>query len=158
MVAALAALALGLAAQDKKKEWKDRAEYDLYDAALKDPNPTARLDTLEKWKKQYPQSDYSDVRFQIQLVTYRQLDRAREGFDTAAEVLKDNPNHAVALATIVGNIYLISSPTAADLETAEMTCNRLLSGLDEIYAVDKRPADTKEADWAKAKLEMKAFA
>jgi hypothetical protein len=156
--AALAALALGLAAQEKKKEWKDRAEYDFYDAALKDSNAAARLDSLAKWKRHYPQSDYSDVRLQIYLVTYRQLDRVREAFDTAAEILTDNPNHVVALATIAGNIYLINSPSAADLETAEKTCDYILTNLDTIYGADKRPADTKEADWAKAKPEMKAFA
>jgi tetratricopeptide (TPR) repeat protein len=157
-VAALAALTLGLAAQDKKKEWKDRAEYDLYDAALKDLNANVRLETLEKWKKQYTQSDYADVRLQIYLVTYRQLNRVREAFDTAAEILKDNPNHVVALATIVGSLYLLNPASAADLETAERTCTSLLGNLDTIYGPEKRPADTKEADWIKAKPEMKVFA
>jgi hypothetical protein len=158
MAVALVALALILPAQEKKKEWKDRAEYDLYDAALKDTNSTARLDTLEKWKKQYPQSDFSDVRQQIYLVTYRQLNRAREAFDAAVEILKDNPNHVVALATVAGDIYQFNPPSAADLDTAEHTCNYLLANLDAIYAPEKRPADTKEADWVKAKPEMKAFA
>jgi hypothetical protein len=157
-VAAMTVLTLGLSAQEKKKEWKDRAEYDLYETALKAPSSSARLDTLEKWKKQYPQSDYGDVRQQIYLVTYRQLNRPREAFDAAAEVLNDNPNDAAGLATIAGDVYQLSPPSAADLETAAQACTYLLANLDAVYATDKRPADTKEADWAKAKPEMRIFA
>src|SRR5262249_17812693 len=109
--AAAIVLTLGLPAQEKKKEWKDRAEYDLYDGALKDLNANARLESLEKWRKQYPQSDYADVRLQVYLVTYRQLNRVREAFDTAAEILKDNPFHVIALATIAGNVYLLNPAT-----------------------------------------------
>ena len=51
-----------------------------------------------------------------------------------------------------------AAPSAADLDTAEHTCNYLLANLDAIYAPEKRPADTKEADWVKAKQDMKVFA
>src|SRR5579872_5237204 len=103
--------------QEKKKEWKERAEYDLYDAALKDPAANTRLDTLDKWKKQYTRSDYADVRLQIYLLTYRQLNRTREAFDTAAEILQQDPGYVPALATVLGDIYQLNpqSPQAADL-------------------------------------------
>ena len=146
--------------QEKKKEWKERGEYDLYDAALKDPAANTRLDTLDKWKKQYSRSDYADVRLQIYLLTYRQLNRPREAFDTAAEILQQDPGYVPALATVLGNVYQLNpqSPQAADLEIAEKESLYLLSHLDAVYAPDKRPADTKEADWVKAKPEMKTFA
>src|SRR5258708_19077836 len=43
--------------QDKDKkgpQWKDQAEYDLFNAAANDANAQTRLATLEKWKQQYP--------------------------------------------------------------------------------------------------------
>ena len=44
-VGALFALAPGLAGQDKKLEWRDLAEYELYKSAANDPNAASRLST-----------------------------------------------------------------------------------------------------------------
>ncbi len=65
-VAACIALSLApsLAAQDKKKEWKDRSEYDLCESVTKSTDPKDWLATFEKWKQQYPQTDFADVRRQ----------------------------------------------------------------------------------------------
>ena len=71
---AIAALAAGLYAQapatapaaasaEKKKNWKDNAEYELYSAIIKpEAKPAERLQNLDKWKSAYPQSDYADTR------------------------------------------------------------------------------------------------
>src|ERR1700684_2875141 len=42
-IAIAAALVFSLAAQDKKKEWKDRAEYDLYESITKTQDPNQWL-------------------------------------------------------------------------------------------------------------------
>ncbi len=52
---AIATLAVGLQAQAPakpgEKNWKDRAEYDLYSEIIKpDATPAARLQNLDKWK------------------------------------------------------------------------------------------------------------
>src|SRR5579872_5981237 len=87
-----AVLVLSMAGQDKKKEWKDRAEYDLYESITKTQDPNQWLGILDKWKAAYPQSDYGDVRRQMYLATYRALNKPRQAFDAAQEVLKDHPN------------------------------------------------------------------
>ena len=87
VVISLASLA---GAQEKKKEWKDRGEYDLYESITKTQDPNQWLAAIDKWKAQYPQSDYADVRRQLTLETYRALNKPREAFDAAGEVLKDN--------------------------------------------------------------------
>ena len=79
MVAALALCLAQEKPQEKKKEWKDRAEYDLYESITKSSDPKVWLDTLDKWTKQYPQSDYADVRRQMYLATDPQLNRPRAG-------------------------------------------------------------------------------
>src|SRR2546422_384280 len=101
IVAVIPALALGLGlgwtlgAQDAKpaKEWKDRAEYDMYEAVTK-ADAKARLPLLDKWKAAYPQTAYSDERQEIYLISYLQLNQCRGGFDTSTEILKTRPNHA----------------------------------------------------------------
>src|ERR1700734_3475663 len=34
-----------------QKNWKDRAEYDLFDSITKDTNPKTKLDKLKQWEK-----------------------------------------------------------------------------------------------------------
>src|SRR5215469_2027103 len=92
-----------LAAQDnpnasgKKKDWKDRAEYDLANAATTDTNPTNRLATLQKWQQQYPQSDFAFNRKDMVLTTYQQLMQNKQAIETAQDMLKDQPNNFHAL-------------------------------------------------------------
>jgi hypothetical protein len=157
-VGALFALAPGLAGQDKKLEWRDLAEYELYKSAANDPNAASRLSTLEKWKFQYPQTDYIDVRLDMFLISYQQLTRPRDAFNMAIEILQTRPNQLRALSAVVGSVYQFKDPTATDLEITEKAANNLLTNLDSIYAPANKPPETKDADWAKLKPEMKIFA
>jgi tetratricopeptide (TPR) repeat protein len=158
-VAIGAALVCGLIAQEKKKpDWKDAAEYDLYKPITQTQDPKLWLDSLDKWTKQYPQSELGDIRRQLYLETYRQLGRTREAFNAAVEVLRDNPNNLFALSTIVGSIYQLASPSTADLDVAERAATTILANLDGIYAMENRPTEMTDADAAKAKPEMRVFA
>src|ERR1700679_9058 len=53
-----AALVSSASGQDKKKpDWKDPAEYDLYKPITQTQDPKSWLESLDKWSKQYPQSE-----------------------------------------------------------------------------------------------------
>ena len=158
VAAAAFIFAFGLAAQDKKPELKDRAEYDLFDAAQKDANATTRLATLEKWKGAYAQSDYANVRQDMYLITYQQLNNSRQAFDTSVEILKTRPNDVRALSAIVGYIYTFNPPQPADVDTTEKAAKHLLTDLDAIYAPANKPANLDDAAWAKAKTDMGPYA
>ncbi|HVO97105.1 MAG TPA: hypothetical protein VMT15_03520 [Bryobacteraceae bacterium] len=148
-----------VAAQDKKKpDWKDPAEYDLYKPITQTEDPKIWLESLDKWSKQYPQSELATVRRQLYLETYRQLGRNRESFNAAVDVLRDNPNNLFALSTIVGAIYQLDPPAPADLDVAERATTTILANLDGIYSTENRPAEMTDADAAKAKPEMRIFA
>lgn len=162
----LAMLTLTLFAQDKKKEWKDRAEYDLYESIAKTSDPNAWLSVLDKWKAQYPQSDYADVRRQVYLSADLQLNRPREAFNAAQDVLKDNSNSLLALSAIVGYIYQLvpanrpqlTPQMVADLDTAEKAGTHILDNLDPVYSKENRPPEMTDEAAAKAKPELKTFA
>jgi tetratricopeptide (TPR) repeat protein len=154
-----AALVSSLMGQDKKKaDWKDPAEYDLYKPITQTQDPNVWLDSLDRWTKQYPQSELGEIRRQLYLETYRQLGKTREAFDAAVEVLRDNPNNLFALSTIVGSIYQLVAPSPTDLDVAERATTTILANLDGIYAKENRPAEMTDADAAKAKPEMHLFA
>jgi len=165
-IVAIAALALGLAAQEKKN-WKDMAEYDLFVSIQKDTNATTRLSNLDKWKSAYPQSEYADVRLQAYLITYQQLMKHREAFDIAVEILKADPNNQASLQEILGYIRALvpqqpnaplSPQNKTDLDTAAKTSAYVLSNIDTVYAADKKPQGVTDAQWSQAKPAMKNFA
>ncbi len=113
---AIATLAVGLQAQapaKAEKNWKDRAEYDLYSEIIKpDATPAARLQNLDKWKSAYPSSEYADQRLKIYLITYQQMNNHRAAFDTATEILKTDPNDAASVQEILGFVRALM-PAAA---------------------------------------------
>ncbi len=108
------------AAAPAQKNWKDRAEYDLYETITKDATPASRLQNLDKWKSQYAQSEYADVRLKIYLVTYQQMMNHRAAFDIAQEILKTKPNDLTALTEIVGyGLSLVPGESEGGLERTE---------------------------------------
>jgi len=168
---AIATLAAGLQAQapaKAEKNWKDRAEYDLYSEIIKpDATPAARLANLEKWKSGYPSSEYADQRLKIYLITYQQMNNHRAAFDTATEILKTEPNDAASIQEILGFARALmpqqanatlSAQNKADLDTAEKVARALLANPDAIYGADKKPQGVADDAWAKTKPTMVNFA
>ena len=163
-----AAAPAGAAAQKSAKNWKDTAEYDLYSAIIKpDATPASRLQNLDKWKAGYPQSEYADTRQKIYLITYQALNKHREAFDMATEILKTDPNDLAAIQEILGYIRLLepqdakaalSAQNKADLDTAEKVAHYLLANADAVFAPDKKPAGATDAQWSQAKPTMVKFA
>lgn len=169
VLATTAALALGLGlgmspsltAQDKqeakKKDWKDKQEYDLYDAFQKAATPAAKLSALEKWKQAYPNSDFAQDREEVFMSTYQALMDWRKVIDTAQDILKTNPNQVQALAATLDALSKVQPQTPADLDLREKTANYMWDNLDTIYAPGNKPANLKAEDWAKIKPQMKPY-
>jgi hypothetical protein len=147
-----------LAAQDKKPEWKDRAEYDLYDSAVKDTNPTSRLEKLQKWQQQYPASDFADGRKDMLLSANQQLNQQKQVIEIAQDILKDKPNNFHALSAILAAVQQLKPPTPADLDLAEKTATYLFNNIDAVYAASNKPEGVKDDQWAQAKSQSKPYA
>ena len=162
----MAALAAGQA--PAQKNWKDRAEYDLYAEIVKpDATPAARLGNLDKWKSGYAQSEYAPERTKIYLITYQQLNRHREAFDIATEILKTDPNDQASVQEILGFIRALmpqqanaalSAQNKSDLDMAEKIARGLLANPDALYGPDKKPQGVADDAWAKTKPTMMNFA
>src|SRR5690242_3664835 len=78
-------------------QWKDRAEYDLYDAITKDNNPQTKLEKLTQWKEKYPATDFQALRQRNFLITYANAGKVVEALGTAKEMLATDPNDFYAL-------------------------------------------------------------
>lgn len=141
-----------------QKMAKDQAEADLITSIAKDPDANNRLKSLDKWAKDYPETAYAAERQKFYLVTYQQLNRTKDAFNTASEILKSDPNDELALRTIISAMYIFNPPDAGQLDAGEKASNYLLSNLDTIYAPDKKPGDQNADAWEKLKSQMKAYA
>jgi tetratricopeptide (TPR) repeat protein len=137
------------------KNWKDNAEYELaVQCADTKQTPAQHLTCLEKWKTNYPATEYLDERQGMFLQTYTDLKQARQAFDMAQEILKSQPNNYGPIGTIVTFVTKIQpAPTPADLDTGEKYANLLIDNPDSV-----KPPATSNADWDKTKAQVKPFA
>jgi len=137
-----------------QKNWKDRAEYDLYDAITKDQNPQSRLEKLNQWKDKYPSTDFIDLRQQAFLTTYAALGKIQEALNTAKEILARDPKDFTGLyytALLTPQLVAVNiTPTEDQLSAAESAARAILAGA--------KPATVSDADWQKAKTDVEAIA
>jgi tetratricopeptide (TPR) repeat protein len=148
------AFAQAPAPQAGQKNWKDRAEYDLYDAISKDTNPKTKLEKLNQWKEKYPTTDFSDLRQTALLTTYAALGQIQEALNTAKESLAKDANDFTSLyytAFLTPMLATMNVPaTPEQLDAAEKAANAILAGA--------KPAAVSDADWQKAKGAIEAIA
>lgn len=154
---ALAQAASG-ATQSTQGNWKDRAEYDLYESITKETDPAKQVELLNSWKEKYPASDFGDVRQQVFMTAYAQSGHPAEALSTAAEVLVKEPNNLQALSTALTAIFSIQNPNSEQLSVADKAANQVSSNLDALFTTDKKPAKVTDADWVTARKNMQVLA
>jgi len=141
-----------------QKNWKDRAEYDIYNAIVKEQDANKRLTLLNTWKEKYPASDYAPERLQVYLTTYNALNQPDKVIAAGNEVLQQDPKNLTALYLITMNTPRLTKPGLDDLGSGEKAGNGLISNLDMFFAADKKPASTSDADWTKARNQTEELA
>jgi hypothetical protein len=138
--------------QAPKQNWKDRAEYDLYEGAMKATDNNKKLELLNTWNQKYAASDYKMERLLLFLNTYNALGNAERVMQTGSEVLSTDPKNLTALYLMTLNTVRLAKPTPELLKTAENAARTLVTDLDAL-----RPAATPEADWNKGKPDILAL-
>ena len=142
------------ASAEPQKNWKDRAEYDLYDSITKDTNPKTRLEKLQQWEKQYPMTEWIDARRTLLLTTYAGLSDAKNAVEEAKQILAANPKDFTALYyTMLFTIGLYSQNQSAEvLDQGEKAAQAILGSLDT-------PPPGVAADaWAKLRPDLELLA
>ena len=147
-------LCTGAFAQTGQKNWKDRAEFDLYDSITKDNNPKTKLEKLNQWKQKYDVSDYNDARQTLFLTTYAGLGQIPDALNAAKDILARDPNDFTALYYTSLLTPLLASlnvnASADQLDTAEKAATAIVGGA--------KPPNVSDADWQKAKGDIEAVA
>ena len=73
-----------------KQNWKDQKEFDLYTAFTK-ATGKGKVEALDKWKQEYPTSDFAFDREEAYLGTYQELGMIRQAFDKAESTAAVQP-------------------------------------------------------------------
>lgn len=86
----------------QKKEYKDRAEYDIISKVYGEADPSRKLALLDEWKQKYPETDYSLERSRFYLDSYQKTGKTAEAVVAAKDLLKQVPgdfaaNYAITL-------------------------------------------------------------
>src|SRR5512140_3761055 len=123
-------LAVGAWAQTPpQKNYKDRAEYDLYSSILKETNGQKKLELLNQWKEKYPNTDFKAERITLYLVTYQALNKGPEMLATAKEMVAADPKNMQALYWVA--IFTLNNTTADQLDAGQKAARGLLANVDE---------------------------
>jgi tetratricopeptide (TPR) repeat protein len=149
----------GTAPAAGQKNWKDRAEYDLYESITKTQDANKRLELVNQWKDKYPTTDFKKERLLLYLDTYRLLNNGAQMLATAREIVAQDPADMTGLYWL--NMLLPVQQGAATnpalLSEAEKAGNGLLQNMGTAFSNDKKPASTSDADWTKARNDMEAL-
>lgn len=145
-------------AQEAQKQWKDRAEYDLYESITKATDNNKKLELLESWSQKYPGSDFKIERLQLYLDTYQALNRVERVMEVGSQILAEDPKNLRTLYIMTLNAPRMTTPTPQLLDTADKAARTLVANSDEFFAADKRPATTPQAEWDKGKRDTNALA
>jgi hypothetical protein len=147
------------------KNWKDRAEYDLYVKITQTTDPKQRLELLNTWTDKYPQTDYSQDRLQAYMVTLNQLaandpNARKQLIDKAQEALKADPNNFTAdyYITTWGPVIVGASPSPDLLSQVDAAAHGMLDNVDKQFAPEKKPANMSADQWTQAKTVATALA
>lgn len=148
-----------------QKNYKDRAEYDLYSKITQTQDPKARLDLLKQWEQKYPQTDFSKERLQYFVATLGQLAQSdpsvrQQLLDKCNELLKADPKdfRAMYLISLWGQAVGGTSPSPDLVSQVDTAAHGVISGIDTAFDTSKKPASMSEADFTKAKNQMLAVA
>ena len=151
--------AAGQSAQPTKN-WKDRAEYDLYVKITQTQDPKARLELLNTWKDKYPQTDYQAERNQAFIATLAQVAQTDPSqrqalIDKCVEVLKTDPKNFTAAYYLVldGPLLGGNSPSPDLISQVQSAAHVVLDNVDSM----KKPGMSEDA-WTKAKNQIVALA
>lgn len=147
----------GLWGQAKQPQWKDRAEYDLYDSILKTQDNNTKLGLLQSWEQKYPQTDYSEARHQLIVQTYQGLGKAKEMMDAAKKMAAAHPKAFFSLYWINLLTVSLNDTSPAALADGEKYAKEFLGILPETFDPSKKKPEVSDDDWTKNRLSMESI-
>jgi hypothetical protein len=140
-------------AQDDRRNWAGREEYELASRGFQDPDPMEQLDALFEWEEKYPNSEYAPERLEAMLAVFEQINK-EAAKAMAPGVLqssrkKADPKYREALRKLMVRIVILApsfrSPTEQQIDIIHKAANIVLSELSKPLNASKFPPEAKAA-------------
>ncbi|MBZ5509617.1 MAG: hypothetical protein LAN70_00455 [Acidobacteriia bacterium] len=93
---------------------KDPAEYDAYVKVVQTPNPTERVQAVERFLRQYPNSVVKAEALKLLMMAYQQLKNEDEAVRTAERLLECEPANLRALALVAYTYHECAARNGSD--------------------------------------------
>jgi hypothetical protein len=148
-------------AQNDRRNWAGREEYDLASRGLQNPDPMEQIDALLEWEAKYPNSEYAPERLETMLAVFERINK-EAAKAMAPGVLqssrkKADPRYGEALRKLMVRIVTLApsfrSPTKQQIDIIHTAASIILSEPGTPSAASKFPPEAKAA--AEIALAMK---
>lgn len=146
-IAVTSLMCLSLWGQAAQPQWKDRAEYDLFQSIQKEQNAQTKLGLLQQWQEKYPNTDFKDGRYELMITAYQQLGKGKEMLDTAKAWVAFNPKAVNGWVWINLLTISLNDTSAAALDQGESAAKSLLGILDDVFSPARKPAQITDDQW-----------
>jgi len=151
-VAGMLCMPFGLLAQDAPKgpQCKDQQECDLFNAITKDTNPKTRLEKLQQWEKQYPDTQFAQARRNFFITTYVAAGDPKSAVGVAKQSLAADPKdfNALYYTMFLTQSLYGASQQAAILDDGEKAAKALIA------SIDTPPPGVTADQWAKLRPDV----
>ena len=147
------------APQEKKPQWKSRAEYDAFQAFIKETDPQKRISLIQAFIEKYGKtSDFLANAYLVEMQAYAQLNKTDEAIASAKKVLAADPNNLAALFYLSYSFPYTFKATEANASSELSEAKQHAQhGLQLLQSEQKREGETQEQFEARAKQERGAF-
>lgn len=141
------------------KKFKDDKEQTEAIAANTEKDPKAQIEKLDKWKNDYPETEYEVERLNLYFVAYGATKQFHEQIGVAQKLLQKFPDSLTALRSVLVAFSQISSPTGEDRKAAIDAAHYIIDHQDQVFAADKAKENgMTDAQWKDLKPQMVAYA
>lgn len=163
------------ATTQKKPQYKDNNEYNIFNDVIKDiqANNSAKAVTdLDTWTQKYPESDFKDDRLYYYMQAYSKANPPQPakvvdyGSQLVSKGLKTAfPDPQQGPSVILNVLYLLTAsvpslpnPTPDQMALGEKSAHDLLDFVPTFFAADKKPANTSAQAWTQARTQLETTA
>jgi tetratricopeptide (TPR) repeat protein len=132
--------------------WKDQAEYDMYAAVVKEPDPRRKITLIDNWKARYPNTELARARLQLYLGAYQPINDIPHLVSTLNELLALDPRDVVVMSPLMYYLIAGNNTSPAALDNAANTASSALANLD------RKPATIDDGKWPETQKQIEALA
>lgn len=142
----------------QKKEYKDRAEYDIISKVYAEADPVKKLALLDEWKAKYAETDYHLERSRFYLDSYQKAGKTAEAVGAAKELLTKVPDDFAANYAITLYTPYLGRADAEIIADGSKAATALLKALPTQFAAANKPAQVATEAWDNARQQAEVAA